>query len=501
MLENASLEPQEAKAAHGAGGEEMTALFLGGIGFACYMTVLLIFSGGPAFPLFAHLSVPDAFLCRIASVAVCVAVLAASYFKASSIMDEYKRRLVPATLCMLPAFAVCLWSQFAGPLPLWVHLAAWMVFGVGFGCLTLLQIILFSNTGSRRSMLSVAGGTLPATLLFVAVGLQLNDLVFLGEAFVVTVLAIASAWFASMRQPRRRVVHYADETRKIPLSSLPNELFMVAQGIAFGFVTVVLCGMGPVMTVAGFSLGTIGDLIALFWVVRFPKSEVTQGVVQRVSMVPMIAGIALLPFGGDVWKVLCSALVMVSISHSQMMFWVFSIVDNLENQLHPVRRFAYRQIADWIGFIIGMGIGVAVYEASAFQAHNNFFAMAVAGLVMVIVMAFAAYGADDELARRYLSDLIESVSVNEIREIVPAAHFRERCEQVADRHMLTNREKEVFVLLAKGRNNKHIQGELYIGPSTTKSHIYNIYKKLGVSSQQALIDMVDELKNPPNRAG
>lgn len=499
MSDKASISSQEAKSSHDSGSEETMALFLGGMGFACYMTVLLIFSSAPAFPLLTHLSVSDAFLCRMASVAVCVVVLVLAYFRASSIMDAYKRRLVPGTLCMLIVFAVCLWSRLVGPLAFWVHLAAWMVFGMGFGCLTLLQIILFSNTSTRRSVFSVAGGTLPATLLFVVIGLQPNDLIFLSEALVVIVLAIAAVWLASIHQPQRRVVRYADETRKIPLSALPNELFMVAQGIAFGFVTVVLCSMEPVMTVAGFALGSIGDLIALFWVVRFSRSEVTQGVIQRVSMVPMIAGIALLPFGDDVWRMLCSALVMVSISHSQMMFWVFSIVDNLEGQLHPVRRFAYRQIADWIGFIIGTGIGVTVYEMSGFQAHDNFFAAAVAGIVMVTVMAFAAYGADDELARRYLSDLIESASVDENQEVVPTAYFRERCEQIAERHMLTNREKEVFVLLAKGRNSKHIQGELYIGPSTAKSHIYNIYKKLGVNSQQALIDLVDELREQTNK--
>ena len=52
----------------------------------------------------------------------------------------------------------------------------------------------------------------------------------------------------------------------------------------------------------------------------------------------------------------------------------------------------------------------------------------------------------------------------------------------------------MFALLAKGRNAEYIAGQLMVTPATIKSHIYHIYQKLGVNSQQRLMDLVDEGK-------
>lgn len=54
---------------------------------------------------------------------------------------------------------------------------------------------------------------------------------------------------------------------------------------------------------------------------------------------------------------------------------------------------------------------------------------------------------------------------------------------------LTAREREVFGLLAHGRNGRYIMDHLVISRNTAKSHIKHIYTKLGVHSHQELIDM------------
>ena len=52
---------------------------------------------------------------------------------------------------------------------------------------------------------------------------------------------------------------------------------------------------------------------------------------------------------------------------------------------------------------------------------------------------------------------------------------------------LTRREAEVLVLAAKGYNNQQIADELYIGVSTVKSHVGNVFSKLSVSSRAELL--------------
>ena len=56
---------------------------------------------------------------------------------------------------------------------------------------------------------------------------------------------------------------------------------------------------------------------------------------------------------------------------------------------------------------------------------------------------------------------------------------------------LSQREMEVFLCLAKGRNAEYIQQKLFISSNTAKTHIGHIYRKMGINSQQRLIDMVD----------
>ena len=48
---------------------------------------------------------------------------------------------------------------------------------------------------------------------------------------------------------------------------------------------------------------------------------------------------------------------------------------------------------------------------------------------------------------------------------------------------LTERELEVLRLVAEGRSNREIAGELFISPKTASVHVSNILGKLGVSSR------------------
>jgi len=52
-----------------------------------------------------------------------------------------------------------------------------------------------------------------------------------------------------------------------------------------------------------------------------------------------------------------------------------------------------------------------------------------------------------------------------------------------DASVLTRREIEILTMAASGATNTEIANELYISRHTVKSHLYNIYKKIEVSSR------------------
>ena len=66
------------------------------------------------------------------------------------------------------------------------------------------------------------------------------------------------------------------------------------------------------------------------------------------------------------------------------------------------------------------------------------------------------------------------------------------CDAVASEHGLTPREAEVLTLLGRGRSASHIAEALSVSLPTARTYIQHIYRKVGVSSQQALLDVIED---------
>lgn len=67
------------------------------------------------------------------------------------------------------------------------------------------------------------------------------------------------------------------------------------------------------------------------------------------------------------------------------------------------------------------------------------------------------------------------------------------CHLIAVEYDLTRREEEILQLLVRGRTAARIAETLCITTATTRTHLRNIYAKLGVHSQQDILDMYEDL--------
>ena len=87
-------------------------------------------------------------------------------------------------------------------------------------------------------------------------------------------------------------------------------------------------------------------------------------------------------------------------------------------------------------------------------------------------------------------------AVGEVRfggagETVRQLSIEERCVELGAQHGLTERETEIFAMLARGRNGQFVMEHYVVSRNTVKSHVKHIYAKLDVHSQQELIDLVE----------
>ncbi|MBW2005366.1 MAG: response regulator transcription factor [Deltaproteobacteria bacterium] len=76
----------------------------------------------------------------------------------------------------------------------------------------------------------------------------------------------------------------------------------------------------------------------------------------------------------------------------------------------------------------------------------------------------------------YFSTMAPTVLLRHMEEL------EEKTESTDSYDTLSQREREVFQLLAEGKAIKEIAGELFISPKTVESHKYNIMEKLQASS-------------------
>lgn len=71
-------------------------------------------------------------------------------------------------------------------------------------------------------------------------------------------------------------------------------------------------------------------------------------------------------------------------------------------------------------------------------------------------------------------------------------HYAALSEQL---DVLTDRERQVFRLAAQGARKEEIGQRLFISPATARTHLQNVYRKMGVHSQPELIALAARIQD------
>lgn len=69
---------------------------------------------------------------------------------------------------------------------------------------------------------------------------------------------------------------------------------------------------------------------------------------------------------------------------------------------------------------------------------------------------------------------------------------KKKLDRIASAAGLTDREKQIAMLIYEGKTNDEIGEELFLSTNTVKVHTSNLYKKIGVNNRIAAIKKIRE---------
>lgn len=262
-------------------------------------------------------------------------------------------------------------------------------------------------------------------------------------------------------------------------------------GIVFGLNFVFVFNYGQEALLPAMLAMAPGAL--LMAVLYSLKREIGITVVQRILLIITVLSCIAMPFVELPWQIACASLVAAAWAAFRSVHYALVVQKCVVNHTSPLFRQApSRLIIAPGGFALGWAIAAAITAVSG--AHSDPFTTVrlVMALVLVItVMAFYPQG------RHHLADGTaqedRAVPENPVAVQMNESELLERrCAAIAKLYQLSPRESDILIYLARGRNAAWIQEELVISPHTVKSHIYNIYRKLDIHSQQKLMSFVEE---------
>lgn len=265
-----------------------------------------------------------------------------------------------------------------------------------------------------------------------------------------------------------------------PFSALFICLFLFQ--LAFGFSL----RFGEEAGVPQYSFLTIVPPVLVAGYVIISKKRYPADMLVRISALFVIGGFLLA--AGNILSHTTWAASLLSAGNVlfSMTAWMALVAIAARNPVGATTVITWGRGVSAFGTLVGAAAGVAANDAIAAQSSLLFI---IAG---ALLMAFAAYVIIG-LSSFTFSGIIEGVQpvIESVEIRTPTEIFDERCATIAHTYNLTPREKEVFAMLARGRNREYIEEELVVSRNTVKAHVKHIYAKLNIHSHQQLIDLIE----------
>lgn len=361
-----------------------------------------------------------------------------------------------------------------------------------FGTTIVLQLASLSmEKGARRTFAVLCAGwamSYALELLMTALPLPAQLAIFFATGPIVMALTY---------RPSSSLV--SDMARSAPVCELritnPRSFLPVGNAL---FVTLVLlkASFGFAMTFSSIDAtpqATVLACIPALFVacVLLASNHVGLDALYKAAMLCVLAGFLLVnPLIGSLTGLPSLSNVLLRAGSDLTRMLAFMIAANLgaRNPMGATNVTLFLGGANSLGSVTGAQLGILANDALA--RDPALFAL----LLAAVVFAFVAFNVLAPDVFNFDKTVREVEAVRPVKQTEQVDTLAQACKTAAETYALTPREAEALELLAHGRNTAAIQERMVVSRSTAKTHVRNVYAKLGVHSQQDLIDLVEGLK-------
>ncbi len=231
--------------------------------------------------------------------------------------------------------------------------------------------------------------------------------------------------------------------------------------------------------------------------IRFKAEQMNFGKLYSLIAIFMVVTISCISVFGA-FDTNWSILTYFASSVLDFVMWCLLAFVVFQKHISPIIVFGFGRGAFMLGCAIGWMLGVYILPSAVdYFSPLAFYAVCVG---LVLGFSFVLFSERD-YARLFSpideSELsFESLMDVELREETredKKGKFSQSIQCIAVEYNLSARETEVFRYLAMGHGSDYIADKLKVSWNTARSHVHNIYVKMGVHSRQELISVIDKM--------
>lgn len=415
-------------------------------------------------------------------------------------------RMLVASVAPLVVGALALMGGFA--------LASAPLLGVGASLIAVGRGVATVAVGLSLSRLTLPQASLCIALAFIAEYLVTVAAWFVPAwagfvcflVFPLVAIACVWRWAAPALDRASEGVAPAESAVTQPRTLLPlgSQLFvcLFLFHLAFGFA--LRFSAAESLSIADFA-GIVPVAAVALYVLTMHRQFSTD-IVARIAVLLVVAGFLIASLGTPLSEPASAVALVAGSTSFDMVAWLVLVAVAMRNRVAAVAMFAWGHGVGSVGTVAGASFGR--YAAGAWGGSDTALALS-AGVVILVIVGYALIGLrtfsfartvgsvvpplDTDAASAFAPFVQQSAAEKEPEPVQTAERAFERsCQAIGDRFGLSPREREVFAMLARGRDRAYIEKQLTVSRNTVKSHVKHIYAKLDIHSHQDLIDLVEE---------